>query len=189
MKNQRRARGISIIAICFFTFFYTSHSFAQNPTLGGIEFQAYPTGIIAGVAADFPISSKGYIHSKVGVNIFDHRDLGEQDQEEGNGYGFTLGYRQFFKEGLTGWRWGIKNDLWLNSVDWENTDEQGNETSGETDITVLQPTAELSYVFSNGNLVFAPSIAFGMEWNIKTEGEPTGEGPIILLGFQLSKAF
>lgn len=177
-----------ILAGLFFTFLINTTN-AQSNVFGGIEFQAYPTGIIAGLAADVPIGTKSFVHIKGGTNIFDHRDLGEQDSEEGNGYGLTLGYRRFFSETLTKWRLGIKSDLWFNKVDWSNINEDDTTTEGTTDITVLQPTAELSYVFNNGSLVFAPHIAFGMEWNIKTDGLPTGEGPILLLGFQLAKVF
>ena len=65
-------------------------------------------------------------------------------------------------------------------VDWQT----GNE-SGETSITVLQPTAELSYVIRKNSFYFAPSAAFGVEWNVQTDGEPTGEGAILLVGVQI----
>ena len=34
---------------------------------------------------------------------------------------------------------------------------------------------------------FSPSLAFGYEVNVQTKGLPTGEGPIILLGFTFGK--
>ena len=37
--------------------------------------------------------------------------------------------------------------------------------------------------------IFVPSIAFGAEINIKTEGAPVGEGAVLLLGFTFGKRF
>jgi len=162
---------------------------AQKSVLLGAEFQAYPTGIIPGISADIQLAEKSYAHIRLAANIFDHRDLGEQMDEEGSGWGFSLGFRRFWNAEHRGWRLGVKTDVWFNSVDWMDMDSNGDPTSGTTDITVLQPTAELSYVFNKSGLVFAPMIAFGLEWNVRTEGEPTGEGPIILAGFQIAKTF
>jgi hypothetical protein len=39
------------------------------------------------------------------------------------------------------------------------------------------------------NWIFTPGIAFGVEINVKTEGEPVGEGAIILVGLMLGKRF
>ena len=163
---------------------------SQINSSAGLEIQAYPTGFLLGIGYDKNISEKGFLHLRAGVNIFDHRDLGKQDMEEGSGWGATVGYRRFFNADHRKWRAGIKLDTWFNNVEWSN---DGNDPvtlpEGETDIIVLQPTAELAYVFNKNNIVFAPSISFGMEWNVKTDGEPTGEGPILLIGFQLAKVF
>lgn len=158
--------------------------FAQNPTDISLELQVYPTGIIPGISIDKYIGSRSSLYGRIGFNFFDHRDLGEQEMEEGSGYGLSLGYKFFFREGYSGWRFGIKNDIWRNRVNW-TTDQ----ISGKTDILVLQPSAELSYVWVRNRLVIAPSIAFGLEWNVDTDGEPTGEGPIALIGIQLGRRF
>lgn len=159
----------------------------QVKSAASFEFQAYPTGLIPGLGADLKLDEASFFHVRLGANIFDHRDLGVQETEEGSGFGFSLGYRRFFSPENPRWRWGLKSDLWLNEVDWTNSANSGSPSSGTTDITVLQPTAELAYVFDLGGFVLAPNIAFGFEWNIKTEGEPTGEGAILLLGIQLGK--
>lgn len=174
-----------LIALTFLLI--TQVSFAQSNTLISAELQVYPTGIIPGLSADIPVSNTAYAHVRLGANIFDHRDLGEQDKEEGSGFGFSLGYRQFFGE-QSPWRWGIKNDVWFNTVDWEN-DVNGTTETGTTDIIVIQPTGEIGYAFQFSKFVIVPSIAFGLEWNVKTDGEPTGEGPILLAGIQLGRKF
>jgi hypothetical protein len=52
---------------------------------------------------------------------------------------------------------------------------------------VLQPTLEAGWGFVVGEkIVFTPTVAFGFEINVKTEGEPTGEGAIVLLGINLA---
>jgi len=162
-----------------------SSLYSQSSSVVSLEALAYPTGVIAGVSLDKSLSIKEQIHIKLGINVFDHRDLGVQNDESGSGYGFTLGYRRFFNDNQTQWRWGIKSDLWFNKVDWLSVDDQGNDIVGQTDIVVLQPTAELSYVFGSKNFFIAPIISLGFEWNIKTKGEPTGEGAILLAGLQV----
>ena len=167
-------RTISFIGLLFVAII------SQAQTDLAFEFQIYPTGILPGISIDHSLSEKSVLYGRVGANLFDHRDLGVQEEEEGAGLGFSLGYKNYFKEGRAGWRWGIKNDIWRNTVDW-NT---GNE-SGETKIWVVQPTGEISYVFRKTSYFIAPSAALGFEWNVATDGEPTGEGAILLLGVQI----
>jgi hypothetical protein len=144
------------------------------------ELQAYPTGLIPGLRLEKNISDASVVHLRLGYNVFDHRDLGVQESESGSGFGFTLGYSKAFKNRKLSW--GVRNDIWWNSVDWENNIQVPNMTAGTTDITVLQPTAELTYKLVDKNVTIRPSLAVGFEWNVKTDGEPTGEGAIVLLG-------
>jgi len=159
----------------------------QNASTASFEFQAYPTGIMPGISADLKLNKASFFHVRLGANIFDHRDLGVQETEEGSGFGFSLGYRRFFSSDNPRWRWGLKTDLWLNEVDWTNGANTSSPKAGRTDITVLQPSAELTYMWDLGGFVLAPNIAFGFEWNVQTDGEPTGEGAILLLGIQVGK--
>ena len=144
------------------------------------QVQIYPTGLIPGIKFDHSVSQHGRISIRLGANIFDHGDQGVQDEEEGAGFGFSLGYQYYFIEDKTGLHLELKNDIWWNNVDWFD-----NELSigGETDIIVVQPTINLGYTFMLGDLIaISPSIGFGLEWNVRTDGEPTGEGPIGLIG-------
>ena len=146
------------------------------------EFQAYPTGLIPGIHLEKSINNKSTLLFRLGYNWFRHRDLGVHDDERGGGIGGTVGYKRFFKEGYQGWSLAVKNDVWWNEVDWYDIGVNDNRTEGETSITVLQPTAELGYTFvKNESLIITPTLAFGVEWNVRTEGEPTGEGPIVLI--------
>ncbi len=148
----------------------------------GVEFQQYPTGSIPALRADVHLGVKSSIDIRLGANIFDHRDLGVQPQEEGQGFGFSVGYNRFFKATRSGLNLGVRSDVWFNAVDWINDTD-----SGTTDITVLQPTLTGGYAFllCDGHVVIQPGLAFGWEVNVRTEGEPTGEGAIILGGIFL----
>ncbi len=168
----------------------------------GFEFQGYFTGIIPGVRFETIINDAHGINLRLGYQLIRHRDLGEHDDERGNGYGFSLGYRGYMRNvGFKGAFVGIRGDIWFNSIDW--TDENILVTKGTSDIVVFQPTIEAGYQFllANDKLSIAPSLAFGWEWNVKTEGNvisgpitestttETGDGPILLAGFSISYRF
>ena len=156
---------------------------AQNPLSYGFEFQAYPTGLIPGIYFEHSTGERSDIYARLGYNWIRHRDLGKHDDERGDGFGFSVGYKYFISDaGKTKWRLGIKNDIWWNSIDWTEGSDTGN-----TQITVVQPTLELGYVLQRNNLSISPTLAFGYEVNVKTDGSPTGEGAILLLGFQVGR--
>lgn len=144
----------------------------------GIELQAYPTGIIPGFRIERYINTKASMNLRLGYQLFNHRDLGVQENEEGSGFGASLAYRRFFKLDHKGLSLALRTDVWFNIIDWETGTQ-----SGSTDITVIQPTLMGEYAFrTDSNLIITPSLSFGWEWNVATEGEPTGEGAILLIG-------
>lgn len=139
------------------------------------EFQAYPTGLIPGLRYEYQLNDESKLLLRAGYNWIRHRDLGVHDDERGDGFGFTLGYTKR----ISNFDLSLKNDFWWNSIDWENDVTAPNMTSGNTKITVIQPTIEAAYLVTEK---FRPTLAFGYEWNAKTEGEETGQGPILLVG-------
>jgi hypothetical protein len=164
---------------------------AQNSVLDvDFEFQVYPTGLIPGLRIEKGFAAKNAVHLRLGYQIIDHRDLGVQDDETGTGYGFTLGYKRYFKEGFKGWHLGVRNDIWFNQIDWKSNPDTPNEITGTTDIVVVQPTAELGYLWKlSEDWIISPSLAFGWEVNVQTEGEETGQGSILLFGLNIGKRF
>lgn len=70
-------------------------------------------------------------------------------------------------------------------IDWR--DDAG-PRAGSTDITVLQPTVQGGYDFSlgGGRFVLETTLAAGFEFNVRTDGEDVGEGPILLLGLGIA---
>ena len=163
----------------------------------GFETQVYPAGIVPGLRFDIPIAKNSVLTSRVGYNFTDRRDWGEHDNEEGGGPGFSLGVKKirFLTEKLS---LHFRTDLWFMEIDWENTREicgfrfctvAGIDT-GETNIIIFQPTFGLVYDFElNQQILLQPSVSFGYEINVKTEGEDVGEGAILLLGLNLGYQF
>lgn len=157
----------------------------NNPFDINFEFQAYPTGLIPGIRLEKGMSEKSALHLRVGYNWVNHRDLGVQDDEKGDGFGFTLGWKRYFKDINGGLFLGARSDIWFNSIDWTNVDDIGVPESGTTDIIVVQPTLEGGYLFVKNKFVFAPTVGFGYEINVKTSGKDVGEGAILLIGINI----
>jgi len=176
-----------LLFLAFSTFIIQGHS--QTPSMkwsAGPEIQVYPTGWMPGVRIQKGIDAYSFVSFRIAANIFDHRDLGVQEKEKGNGLGFSLGYHRNIIKNNDHLILGIKSDFWWNSNDWENSPGSGKPISGTSDIVVIQPTAELGYLIGSKENKFnlIPSIAFGFEINVETKGEPVGEGLILLLGLQ-----
>ncbi len=165
----------TIILVIFLTCWRIS-AFSQTDL--SAQIQLYPTGLIPGVKIDHSVGTFSRLSLRLGANLFDHRDLGVQDMEEGSGFGFSVGYQRYLRDDYSGLHLELKNDVWWNTVDW-----QTNAFNGTTEIVVLQPTLSLGYTMFLGYSFFiSPSIGFGWEWNVVVSGSPTGEGAIGLLG-------
>jgi len=144
----------------------------------GFELQAYPTGVIPGIRLEKYLNSFSSVSFRLGYQLIDHRDLGVQENEEGSGYGGSIAYRTFFGSCHRGLSLAVRGDLWFNKIDWENE-----MNTGTSNITVIQPTLMGEYAFRpNKSISITPSLSFGWEWNVHTDGEPTGEGSILLVG-------
>lgn len=173
------------VSICFVLHLPLS---AQQATDISVNFQAYPTGLIPGINIDKSISDYRNLSFRFGYNWFRHRDLGVHDDERGGGFGFTLGLQQYLNPEKTSWHISIYSDVWWNSADWYDLLPNDQRVDGNTKITVIQPTAQIAHLFKIGDTSFlTPSVSFGWEWNVKTSGEPTGEGAILLIGIKLGK--
>jgi hypothetical protein len=167
--------------ICLLLCLIGGSSLAQTSI--GPELQVYPTGIIPSIRIERSISSLANLNVRIGYQIIRHRDLGVHEDERGSGYGFSIGYRRFFSTEKSGFSLSLRTDVWKNSIDWKDAIDTPGEVSGSTEITVLQPTILLEDSYRIGSqLQLIPSIGFGYEWNIKTDGAPTGEGAIFLIG-------
>jgi len=156
----------------------------------GIELQVYPTGFIPGIHLEYEVSEQSSVQGRLGYNVVRHRDLGVHEEERGGGFGGTLGYRYYFKPQRKGWMLGARCDLWWNEVNWKDEIGLISEVSGTTNVTVLQPTAEVGYVLPLKNsFIFLPTLSLGAEINVNTKGAEVGQGAILLVGATLAKRF
>lgn len=188
MKMYKLILGKILVTFPVFVIWSLSPCSAQLSLSG--EFQVYPTGLIPGIKIEHGLSAHESIGLRIGYNWFRHRDLGVHEDERGDGFGCTIGYKRYIKEMHKGLFVGIRSDLWWNEVDWKDGLGGADEESGLTRITVVQPTVELGYAFRTASdFVVSPAIALGFEWNVKTNGAPTGEGAIVLLGISIGKIF
>lgn len=184
---------LPLIALLILPFFGS----AQNDTKGikeiGFELQAYPAGIMPGIRGDFYLSRYAEANFRLGLNITDRQDWGEHDYEEGDGFGFSLGYRYKIKGTRKGPFIGARVDMWWMTIDWKDFGGPDNIQllkQGSTDITILQPTMEIGWKFElSDTWMLAPTVSFGQEINIVTNGEEVGQGGISLFGFTLGKTF
>lgn len=151
----------------------------------GVEYQAYPAGHLIGLHAQSPISDRSALTYRLAKNITDRRDWGEQDDEQGSGWGGGIGLRSYLGPDRQGWWWGARADLWSLEIDW--TDDPGgpSEQAGSTDILVLQPTAEFGYGLRTGSWRWEFGLGLGFEINLVENGREVGEGAIALLGVTL----
>ena len=124
---------------------------------------------------------------EIGYNTARRQDFGKHDDERGGGLGIGTGYRVYFNSERKAWFAETNFEFWWMSIDWK--DRPGN--SGTTDITIFQPTVGGGYLMRSKSEKWEATIgaSFGREWNIKTVGDPVGEGGISLLTFSVTRKF
>lgn len=177
-----------ILIIVLFTAFGFS-SFTQEATKGihslGLDAQLYPAGLIINMKADWRLTEKGLLVTKLGYNLAERQDFGEHDQENGGGPGLAIGYKRYFKEGYKGFFADARFATWFLKIDWRNDSPASN---GTTHITVLQPTIAIGYdfVLKGDKVKLGLMAAAGYELNMITSGQEVGQGGISLFGASLS---
>ncbi len=181
-----KLRYLSTLVLLFLFTFCEAQKYVLDVAF---EFQAYPTGLIPGLRVE-AASGKHAGHLRLGYNWIRHGSAGVHQNERGSGFGFSLGYKRYFVETQLGSFVELKSDLWFNEIDWQDNIARPNEIRGRSDVIVSQPTATFGYTFRlNPITVIAPTISLGYEINVWTDGEPTGEGAIFLLGFHVGRRF
>lgn len=177
-------------------FLIAQATYAQNTPKRGVQsvgfgLQVYPAGTIINIKSAWAVSTKGELIGKLGYNFAQRENFGEHDSEEGNGPGFTIAYKRFLNAGFKGWYAEARMGMWFLDIDWQDNLPA---TSGNTDISVFQPTLGIGYDFplKNERIKLGLLVAFGYEVNIVTSGEEVGQGGISLLGlsfiYDLNKA-
>ena len=174
---------ILLLLLCKSTFAQYPNSYAI-----GSSAQIYPSGLIVNGHFGFNISRQDMIYLFGGYNFVDRQDYGEHDKESGTGYGFGLSWRHYrypYKSGLS---LGGRLQVWIMSLDWENSEPQ---STGVTDLVVLQPTLQLaySYLFAGEYFSLDALIAAGGDINLQTKGDKIGQNIILLIGVAISFQF
>ena len=181
---MKKLTSLTIISLCFIIS-VRSQDFGYKTIDVGGEFQWHPKGYIYMVhlAYNFPIHHS--VQARIGYNKSNWKEKGIHDNEEGGGPGFSLGYRYYFLVMPHGFFLGAHADVWRLSIDWR----QGI-TNGRSKLWALQPTAEIGYMFLINDMFFiSPSVAAGLQTNIKTEGQAVGDGSVILIGISTGWKF
>ncbi len=184
-KRQKKEHLLeNLLLFIVFVVGLPASALTQNHSLG-LEFQAYPTGLIPTLSYKRALANEHWSWGlRLGGNFFDHRDFGVQQMEKGKGLGFSPEYsfylQSFSQKSLF---FSLRSDFWRNWVRWENVLPNDGRMSGLTRLLVVQPTLQAGYQWVGTHWRFALTTAFGFEINALTQGEPTGQGPIFLLGF------
>ena len=160
----------------------SASSSASSAIAIGVEVQAYPAGVIAGLHAEYPLNERDELTARLGWNETDRGDWGKHDDEHGGGPGGGLGWRRFLGPQFTGWLFGGRVDVWALRIDWSNSSPAS--MQGESDVLVVQPTLEAGYRWRLGDSRWRLDLtgSFGYEINVAVNGEDVGEGPIGLVG-------
>ncbi|MFT5142062.1 MAG: hypothetical protein ACI84D_000673 [Thalassolituus oleivorans] len=174
MTRQPRIGGKKVLALLVVCLLAPSTTHAQKI---GASLEVYPAGAIvtARYSRDMSDNSRLLIH--LGMNATDRRDWGEHEIEEGAGFGAGIAQHRYFSDSRVGPWLGIRADVWAQTIKWQ---DQGRR--GETNVTVIQPTARAGWTLPAFGAQFDFSVSLGAEFNVKTTGESVRQGAIVLVG-------
>jgi hypothetical protein len=149
---------------------------ASAQQVGG-ELQLYPAGAIVVARYTRDVGQATRLHLHAGLNATDRRDWGLHALERGAGFGGGLALHRYRGSAGRGPWIGLRLDAWSLDIEWRDPTR-----IGTTDVTVLQPTARGGWTFNAGQVAIDASISIGQEFNVRTTGDPVGEGAILLAG-------
>lgn len=158
----------------------------KGDLLLGVSAQLYPAGFIPTVNLEHFLASNKSLVYRVGVNIIDRQDFStENDNEEGFGYGGSVGYRLHFPSGKNKFITSLNLDVWNTRINWQDGLTTATPTSGVTNTLVLQPWLEGGYFITlTPKSLLGITAGFGREINVITDGEAVGQGFIGSLSVQ-----
>lgn len=171
--------SLPIRCIVVLSAFLTFPTLAATPVA---ELRVYPVGQILSAGLIWPLDT----HTEWGVsalyNSARRGDAGRHEDESGNGFGVGMELNRFWNSKSQGWFYGARAELIALNIDWRDPGR-----SGDSTVTVFQPTLRLGYQtrpFFRGISVAVAANA-GAEINLATRGESVGQGAIGLLSFAL----
>lgn len=154
----------------------------------GVSVQLYPAGIIPTLNLEHYINENSSLLFRLGGNFTDRRDFSDENEtEEGEGFGGSIGFRKHFPSGKGKFIAGFNTDIWSLNIDWtDDTGPNGSIQSGSTYIFVLQPWLEGGYFLpiKNTKSQIGLTLGFGREINVITSGEEVAQGFIGSISLQ-----
>jgi len=143
------------------------------------EFRVFPSGEIISGGIGTALSNNYYLSAHVAYEFAQRGDSGEHQHEDGGGIGGGVTLDKYFRRNQTGWFVGGRVEVLFLDIDFRNPGIRGN-----SDTTVLQPTARGGYAwaFNHGRYNLQVGASVGAEINVHTRGEKVGHGGIGLLG-------
>lgn len=174
-------RNLPVFALTLYLLAASAYADTNSAPNWGVELQVYPTGLIPGLRYEWQIREQDVVFARLAYNFTERSDFGEHDDESGGGAGIGFGWRHWKDRMSQDWHYGARLDIWTLDIDWR--DNLPSLRTGETDILVLQPSAELGYSWlkPDGSRVDLTA-GLGVEINVDTDGEDVGEGIIALFG-------
>ena len=186
MKNSKTPISkmkINFYLILIFNLIFISKAFAQTDstkkTVVGLSTQIYPAGLIATIHTELFYNKNTSLFFRAGGNFADRKDFSPfNDNEKGNGFGGSAGYRKYINLKKGNILLGSNLDVWNMWIDWKNNIGQPNQTQGRTYTLVLQPWLEAGYFISvnKSPIEIGITTGFGREINVITNGKPVGQG-------------
>lgn len=155
--------------------FFALPALAATPTA---EFRIYPVGQILSAGLSWRLDVQTEWGASVLYNRARRGNAGRHQDESGDGFGLGVELSRFWKPAPQGWFYGARAELFALDLEWRDPGR-----SGDTSITVIQPTLRLGYrtrPFLRGLSATVAANA-GAEINVATRGEKVGEGAIGLL--------
>lgn len=186
-------RNNVLFAVLFFigVIAMTAQQGAATSDRIGLSAQFYPAGFIPTGNFEHFLSEKNSLVFRLGFNFTDRQDFSDVNEtEEGDGFGGSLGYRKHFPLGKGKIVAGLNADIWSLNIDWTDI-QNGNATSGETYILVLQPWLEGGYFLpiKNSRAQVGITLGFGREINVITSGDEVAQGFIGSASLQYNFGF
>lgn len=158
----------------------------------GAEIQVYPAGVISAFTANFVVSNQFALRFRAGGNFANRRNWSPfNDEEIAKGYGGSVGWVTYHPYKIGHFTAGATIDLWRMWTQWKDEMDSQNPKSGETYTLVVQPWADVGYLFHirNTHLNIGTTMGFGREINVITKGERVGEGWMGSLTLTLNYTF
>jgi len=173
-------KKLILLTFCVTTILSTVHAqeYGYKTIDVGVEYQYQPKSQVFALhlAYNFPVHHS--FQARFGYTKTNWLDKGRNDNEEGSGFGGSLGYRYYIMYEPHDFFIGLRADIWQLKVFW-----QRGTLSGTSKITALQPALEMGYMFLlNDQIFITPAVTCGSQKNVKVEGRVTGEGLMLLMG-------